>query len=644
MTTVEADGKRRLREDFEAYPPRMLKIVGADGVVVPFNLKAPQVRMARGLMAQREAGQPMRAIIVKARKVGFSTQAQGLVVQRATQTPHHYALVVAQGTKAVGEIFGIGRFMWSKLPLEIRPEISAQRNGRGEKMMEFGQPAGHLRLAGDFGLDSTVEVSTATEVDAGRGMTIRTLHLSEVAHWKGERGAATKLALKNAVPDDPDSMILEESTANGHNHFKDDWDAAVAGESGYLAIFTPWFEEPSYRLAFGSKAEMQQFEASLGTGKYGDDEPELAKLIPEKIREWEAEWGWPRASEKDVRRVTLECLKWRRYAIPAKCNGDVDQFHQEYPSTAEEAFLSSGRRIYTPKLVTPLLRRIDKTDPITPTAEHPGPARGAFAATKSRTVRLTRGETIELPLEVEWVPKSRLGEDTPAPWLLWQHPTPAGPDPTIPRVDGEPIRTRPAGKYVAAADVMSGEEREGVLARHSIVIIDHRSLQQVALYDSQADVDVLTHELVLAGLFFNKAILAPEITGGWGMPVVNALARRYHYPRVYRRDDPAERQLDPVERLGFSTDARTKPLMEARGVELVREGMDGIVSRELAAQMLTYVRNARGKSKPEPGKLSDRLMAWLIAQTVATISPVPTRDIHGSSSTAGGTVRTTVSA
>ena len=162
-----------------------------------------------------------------------------------------------------------------------------------------------------------------------------------------------------------------------------------------------------------------------------------------------------------------------------------------------------------------------------------------------------------------------------------------------------------------------------MLARHSIVIIDHRSLQQVALYDSQADVDVLTHELVLAGLFFHKAILAPEITGGWGMPVVNALARRYHYPRVYRRDDPSERQLDPVERLGFSTDARTKPLMEARGVELVREGTDGIRSRMIVSQMLSYVRDQRGRSGPEPGKLSDALMAWQIAQVVAQTSPVP---------------------
>ena len=61
-------------------------------------------------------------------------------------------------------------------------------------------------------------------------------------------------------------------------------------------------------------AEMQQFEASLGTGKYGDDEPELAKLIPEKIREWEAEWGWPRASGSSMLSTVRRMWPRARYS------------------------------------------------------------------------------------------------------------------------------------------------------------------------------------------------------------------------------------------------------------------------------------------------------------------------------------------
>ena len=41
--------------------------------------------------------------------------------------------------------------------------------------------------------------------------------------------------------------------------------------------------------------------------------------------------------------VSYEQLKWRRWCINNNCNGDVEQFHQEYPSTPEEAFIASGR-------------------------------------------------------------------------------------------------------------------------------------------------------------------------------------------------------------------------------------------------------------------------------------------------------------
>jgi len=628
------EARRRFREDYTFYPERCLKIADKSGAVIPFRLKRPQLRLARGLMAQREAGRPQRAIILKARQVGFSTLAQGLMIQRATQTQNHSALIVAQDTKTAGAIFRMGRRMWRHLPADVKPPLVGDRSGRGEAFMHFGEPSRMLRAQGVAGLDSLIEVSSAREVDAGRGITVHSLHLSEVAFWQT---SGKMLALKNAVPEIPGSLILEESTANGHNWFRDDWHAAVAGESGYLPIFTPWFEDEEYRLPFDDRVAMEQFEASLGTGKYGDDEPDLLRLIPERIREWEAEWGDEPLSDEQLRVRVLEHLAWRRRTIANRCEGDVDKFHQEYPSTPDEAFLSTGRRIFPAKQVGRIITRCDSTDPVSPSLERPGPARGAFVAVKSRTVRVAHGGTIEVPLEVKWVAARDLPEDTPGNWKLWQRPDPG---------DEKAQPPRPKGRYIAGVDVMSGEEdEEGTLARHAIEVIDHRSLRQVAEYDSQADADTLALEALKGALFFHHAIIAVEITGGWGIPVVNLLARSYRYPRLFRRSPSDKRMVDPSQRLGWSTDVATKPLMEARGIELVREGMDGIRSRELAAQMLTYIRTERGRSRPEPGKLSDRLMAWLIAQAVATISPVPTRDVHSSSSSTGaGTVRSTVSA
>jgi hypothetical protein len=44
----------------------------------------------------------------------------------------------------------------------------------------------------------------------------------------------------------------------------------------------------------------------------------------------------------------LEQISWRRWAIPNRCQGYVDKFHQEYPTTPEEAFVSTGDPAFLP--------------------------------------------------------------------------------------------------------------------------------------------------------------------------------------------------------------------------------------------------------------------------------------------------------
>jgi hypothetical protein len=372
--------RRQLRDDYVFYPERALRIVASDEREIAFALKRPQERLARALMAQRDAGQPQRAAILKSRKVGFSTQAQGLLIQRATQRPNHLAMVVAQDGDTASEVFSIGRFMWAHLPAQIQPEIAYERNTDRHKFMQFGEPSLNLRRAGVMGLNSTVRIQTAgtAQVAAkGRGMTIRSLHMSEGAFWEA---IGKRLALLNAVPDDPETLVLDESTANGHNAFKDTWDAAVEGSSGYIACFTPWFEELTYRRPFANELERGDFEASLCTGPWGEDEEELLELIPARVREWEVEWGDAPLSDADLQTRVLEHLNWRRWAITAKCESDLNKFHQEYPSTPDEAFLATGRKVFNAAIVAKRMKDVaDFADPRVASPDCPGPAPGCCA-------------------------------------------------------------------------------------------------------------------------------------------------------------------------------------------------------------------------------------------------------------------------
>lgn len=623
-TKAEAERLERtrwlVRYDFEFYAPRVLFIIDKRGVEIPFKLKPPQVRLARAVKAQFEAGQPQRAMILKARQVGFSTEGVGMLIQRGTSRANRRGVHIAQDRKTAAALFDKGKLMWTRMPVALKPELAYSRDSITEKLMHFGTASRQDRAGGTLGLESQITIDTAKATAGGRGLTLHDLHLSERAHWP-TAAKAKVIGLLASVPDEPDTLILDESTANGPGEFKDAWELAETGASGYYPCFTPWFEEYAYRIRLDAD-EAAELEADIGQHPlYGEDEPDLVELMALKFEEWRDE-GIHDAAELGLagcefeRQRILEHLAWRRWAIPNKSQGVVDYFHQEYPSTAQEAFLASGRPAFPSKMVQRSMDAAAKTEPI----------RGALVATKTRQVRTRRG-VLDVPVKVGWKPWSQLDltEKRRARWKIW-----ARPNPGAPATGDQPAR--PVGAYILGGDPASGEEngtdpKTGriVLAAHALVVIDHRSLRQVAAWSSDThDADEMADEALKAAIFYNKAWLVIESTGGWGLGPLRYIAREAHYPRTYRRapQDTAMPQ-DHADQLGWSTDTATKPMMRDLGVQLLREGRDGIMDVELAREMLNYIIDDRGRMKPAEGHRSDRLMAWLIAQMVAREKPLP---------------------
>jgi hypothetical protein len=159
---------------------------------------------------------------------------------------------------------------------------------------------------------------------------------------------------------------------------------------------------------------------------------------------------------------------------------------------------------------------------------------------------------------------------------------------------------------------------------HAIQVIDHRTREQVAAYRSHIDPDELARHLFLIGLYLsgNNLMKAPwiavEVTGGWGLPVVRRLYFDYGYPFIYIRTRLESRLDSEDDRLGWNTGPNTKPIIEALGAELLREEVDGLKHRETALELTTYVRNEKGKTGAEDGRHDDLVIAWLIAQQIAT--------------------------
>jgi len=585
----------RLQEDTAFYAENFLKIVDKDENLVDFTPNAAQLELEAKLREQHEAGQPMRAIVLKARQVGISTWIQAKLMQRVMTRANHRAIVIAHDVETGGILFGMGQTMYAHLPddegetytdLEgiprpLRPPIGGHRRKRE---LEFSSPDRGAWVRGGSWPNSRLIVDTAKEFEAGRGSRYSSVHCSELAFW--DDPAAKLSALKNACPKRHGTLLVIESTANGHNFFKEQWDLAAAGASGYVPFFWPWWRHEEYRLPFLNEGERAAFRpADTDQNRFAEEEAELIRRFG----------------------LDLEQLNWRRHTIVDECSGQLDIFHQEYPATPEEAFLGTGERVFDVLRVAELITHTE--------TEVSPPLRGQLRALE-REPREGRAGTIDIPASPSYVPTTDLELGVIPTWSFW-----------LERSDD--LEEHPSGlivperQCVIGVDVSGGqvESEGGEPAYHAIEVVDHLSGEQYAEYVSRIDPHLLTEEVYMAAILFRSALVAVERTGSWGLPIVRTLWFDFHYPVLYRQRRHGSTQEKQEHRLGWDTNARTKPTLIANMQALLGTETTGIKSRALAGELFTYVRDEQGKTFPEPGKFADRLMAWGIAQQVRTEIP-----------------------
>lgn len=197
------------------------------------------------------------------------------------------------------------------------PEIKPMKRTSNRIELYFDNPSEKLRYRKP-GLNSLIRVDTANNMQAGRAFTIQNLHCSEIAFW--ERPEEVMTGLMQSVPDETNTLVVIESTANGvGNYFHKMWLDAENGSNDFIPIFIAWWELNSYRLIPPKDFEPYDYEHEV----YGN-EIKLAETFE----------------------LDNQQLYWRRYTIKNKCNNNINKFKQEYPASANEAFLTSGKRVF----------------------------------------------------------------------------------------------------------------------------------------------------------------------------------------------------------------------------------------------------------------------------------------------------------
>lgn len=535
--TKEQEFYRRLKHDTVWYMSKFLKIRNKSAIIQPFTLNLAQERVMEIINQDIIDKKPKRYIVLKARQMGLSTLFEGLIFHDTTTNDNKNSLIIAHEEGASSNLFNMSKLFYDYIPEVIKP-MKKYANG---KVLQFENPTNDDNAKSQNpGLRSKISIATAGAGEVGRSATYHNIHASEVAFFPDAQ--TTMLGLLQSVPDRPNTMAVLESTANGvGDWFHNLWQRAERGENEFTPIFLPWFIQPEYKRDFRTDVERDQFKSevdAIGIDANGSEIRTFEYLLMEKHE------------------LTYEQLNWRRWTIQNKAQGDEILFMQEYPSTPEEAFISSGR----PKFSISALR-----DYQTITKE---PER--------------RGYLMDRDGGVEFV------DDDAGYISIW----------------GEPQSGR---FYSIGADVAEGLSTGDYSCAY---VGNNEDFDIVARWHGHIDPDLYGLELIKLAKYYGDAYIGVE-NNNHGLTTLTTI-KKEEYWNIYF-STTYDKIADTVgKKLGWSTTSRTKPLMIDKLAEFVREKYLGIPDDMLVSEMFTYVIEDNGSTNAQPGAHDDTVMATAI--------------------------------
>lgn len=521
------------------YLPNFLKIRTKNAELVPFSVKPAQNKLLKAVEWCIAHKKPIRFIILKARQMGFSTLVEALIFHDEVTNKLKNALIIAHEDSASQNLYTMYKTYYDNLPAELSP---MQKIANSQEMLFENPTADIEEHRRNPGLQSKVKIATARNVNTARSNTYHNLHCSETAFWQDAKTLMT--GMLQCVPDTANSMVFIESTANGvGGWFYDFYKAAENKDNEYTAMFFAWFEEPEYTREFDSLEEKEDFITRINY-KYVDK-----NLTVIRTEEYEMLEQFPF--------LTYEQLNWRKYIIRNKCNNDVEQFHQEYPSTADEAFIASGR----PRFSTAVLK-------------------------KYRT-KCTSGETGYFEWENGEMSTIRFVTDPKGYIEIWKHPA-------------------KDKFYCIGADVA-----EGVLeGDYSVGICGGEDFTIDAMWRGHIDPDLFGKELVKMAFYYNQAYLGVE-ANNHGLTTLKAIQNMEYWNIFFAKS--YDKISDVItQKMGWTTTLKTKPLMIDKLAEFIREKCLGIKWMTLINECLTYVIEDNGSTNAQTGCNDDTVMATAI--------------------------------
>ena len=494
----------------------------------------------------------IRIILLKSRRFGGSTYVEGRFYWRTSLNQNRNTFIVGHEERSTKTLYAMATLMQEQNALAPTTRLSNSQE------LIFDNKEG-------TGLKSQYELATARNLGAGRSQGIHYLHASELAFWPNPDILLD--GLYQCVPDPPAEIeIYLESTAQGcGNRFhRDVMETYQEGaypyyeengiiyawynpNSDWVLVFIPWFIHERYTREFENESSKERL---------------IERINAQVFNSGDLKWEDSEAKRlKETYNLTWEQLYWREWAIENKCRGSIDVFHQEYPATVEEAFLSAGSNVF-PKALCDDLEKLTKEP-------------------------LIIGDIVERM----GVPKIK-----PNPhghFSLWEKPF-------------------PNETYFMTVDSAGGIRDPEVVKEPDPSCIDvycHRTGKQVAQWHGHIDYDLIADLTELIGRMFNQAKACVEIMNH-GYTVVADLKKK-HYPMYEAKPNQP----------GWLTTAKTKPQMADGLYCMARDGDLRIMSKGTISEMRTFVEES-GKYNAVSGCHDERVDCAGMASQMMVLLPI----------------------
>lgn len=279
----------------------------------------------------------------------------------------------------------------------------------------------------------------------------------------------------------------------------------------------------------------------------------------EKKNEWIFErLRWLR----DIKQLDFEQLYW--YYLKHERYIDKRLIKQEYPCTPEEAFLLSGDNAFDTEV---LLARKETA---------PKPLKVGYFEYDYDGLRLTN---------IKWV------SDRNGYINIYQAPnTPA------------------ITKYCIGGDT-AGDGSDHFTGH----VLDARTGKQVAVLKHQFDADQYTRQMYCLGMYYKYALIGIE-TNFDTYPVKEL--QRLGYTNQYVREAVDTYTGKTEKRFGFKTTSLTRPTAISQLKEIVREHAYTINDEDTLSELLTIIKNEKGRVEAPEGGHDDQMMGLAIAHYI----------------------------